>query len=645
MQTEPENKMRPSETAPELLMMAAREGDSARLRDLLGNHDATATAVQLVVPMPEVIVNIEENSLAISRVDSILHVVAACGDTAEFLESASLIHSKAKHLLGTGNNKGDTPLHCAAGAGRIKMLSHLIHLAIADGGGDAKVKAVLRKQNNKGETALHEVLRLSDKKMVRGMVEKLMEVDAELARLPIANGTSPLYLAVSLGHDDIAELLYSKDKALSYSGPDGQNVLHVAVLRSQGMTNKLLQWNRDLSKQGDSRNGSTPLHFAASCGFDQAVISLINADKCSAYRPDNKGSFPIHIANKACVIRVLLEKCPNCAELRDAQGRTFLHVVICDKKDTLFRYVFGLFRASHQVWRFASIMDKQDNEGNTGLHLAVLAGRVRTLHCLLWNKEIQLNLPNNDGKTALDLALSKKPTGVHFGLDSWYQIYTLLAAAGAKYGAHLKEHEPQLNEKEEADKINGYIPTIAIVAALLVTVSFTCAFSVPGGYRAGDDQHKAGTPVLSQNYFFLGFIMANNLALLCSGLSLVSLMYAGLTTIDLRIRAKAFILSIVFLNSSARSLTAAFSIGIYAVLAPVDRTYVVVTMAFSTVMLLDIGWFVYMATAAQLVHFNRLGMRACLRFAFTMAATLMVSLWPYAFTIIFLIYSRINGVH
>ena len=94
-----------------------------------------------------------------------------------------------------------------------------------------------RQQKKKGATALHEVLRLSDKKMIRGMVEKLMEVDAELARLPIANGTWPLYLAVSLGHNDIAELLYSKDKALSYSGPDGQNVLHVAVLRSQGLYN------------------------------------------------------------------------------------------------------------------------------------------------------------------------------------------------------------------------------------------------------------------------------------------------------------------------------------------------------------------------------------------------------------------------
>lgn len=95
-------------------------------------------------------------------------------------------------------------------------------------------------------------------------------------------------------------------------------------------------------------------------------------------------------------------------------------------------------------------------------------------------------------------------SSLNFCQDSWYQIYTQLAAAGAKYGAHLKEHGPQLNEEEEADKINGYIPTIAIVAALLVTVSFTCAFSVPGGYRAGDDQHKLARQFLPRTTFFWG---------------------------------------------------------------------------------------------------------------------------------------------
>ena len=61
-----------------------------------------------------------------------------------------------------------------------------------------------------------------------------MEEDTELARVPQANGVSPLCLAVLLGHDEIAEWLYEKDKQLSYSGPEpaGQNALHVAVLRS-----------------------------------------------------------------------------------------------------------------------------------------------------------------------------------------------------------------------------------------------------------------------------------------------------------------------------------------------------------------------------------------------------------------------------
>lgn len=113
------------------------------------------------------------------------------------------------------------------------MLSRLIHLARADGG-HARVTDVLRKQNKKGETALHEALRLANKKTMKEMVKKLMEVDPELACIPHCDATSPLYLAVSLGHDDIAVFLHSENEKLSYSGPYGQNVLHVAVLRGKG---------------------------------------------------------------------------------------------------------------------------------------------------------------------------------------------------------------------------------------------------------------------------------------------------------------------------------------------------------------------------------------------------------------------------
>ncbi|EMS35691.1 hypothetical protein TRIUR3_32405 [Triticum urartu] len=229
---------------PELLM-AAREGDSARLNVLLGNGGAGAGTTPLAAhagPSGVILNIIVEEAGAADKAagtnvtvdmepDNILHIVASSGDSPAFLESARIIHGKAPHLLDARNQKGDTPFHCAARAGMVKMVTQLISLAEVEGGGD-RVKLALRKQNVRRERALHEALRFADKGTVWAMVNKLMAADAELARWPPANGTSPLYQAVSLGHDDIAERLHELDQGLSYCGPNGQNVLHVAVLRS-----------------------------------------------------------------------------------------------------------------------------------------------------------------------------------------------------------------------------------------------------------------------------------------------------------------------------------------------------------------------------------------------------------------------------
>jgi ankyrin repeat protein len=216
--------------------MAAREGNSARLIHLLGNGQAT----QPVPSGPGVVVNIGDAHATMSKsalamdleLNKILHVVASSGDSPNFLESARVVYGKASHLLDGCNPKGDTPFHCAARAGMVKMLSELISLARAEGGGGDRVKEVLRKPNKQGETALHEALRFGDKARVEAMVSMLMAADAELARVPPVDGTSPLYLAVLLGHDDIAERLHQHDEGLSYSGPNGQNALHAAVLGS-----------------------------------------------------------------------------------------------------------------------------------------------------------------------------------------------------------------------------------------------------------------------------------------------------------------------------------------------------------------------------------------------------------------------------
>lgn len=217
------------------------------------------------------------------------------------------------------------------------------------------------------------------------------------------------------------------------------------------MTKKLLAWNKNLTKQGDRSNGRTPLHYAALWGYDYKRSDrnievrqaskwaklLFEADESSAYQSDIKGLFPIHMAalgNNIDVVRILLQKCPDCAELRDAQGRTFVHIAVSENSTRFIRMCTYLSREKRlfpkdacKVRRFASVMNAQDNEGNTALHLAAMAGQPNTMLQLIWTKEVQLNLQNKKAETALDLSLREKPSGVFYGLVRnicVYYIYT-----------------------------------------------------------------------------------------------------------------------------------------------------------------------------------------------------------------------------
>lgn len=92
--------------------------------------------------------------------------------------------------------------------------------------------------------------------------------------------------------------------------------------------------------------------------------------------------------------------------------------------------------------------------------------------------------------------------------------------------------------ENEAKKITESTQTIGIASVLIATVAFTAAFALPGGYRA-DDHKKGGTPTLAGHYAFDVFIIANTLAFICAGLSITSLMYAGVTSVDIRTRMTA----------------------------------------------------------------------------------------------------------
>ncbi|KAL5201210.1 hypothetical protein ABZP36_035564 [Zizania latifolia] len=447
--------------------------------------------------------------------DTAFHVVATHGDGHNFLRCAKLIYGKAKHLLLQPNGKGDTPLHCAVRAGNSQMVSQLIDLASQhdrsmDSSDDKTVKDLLRKENHSKETALHEAVRFGD----IATVKKLLTYDSGLARFP-QEGTSSLYLSIMLDKNVIARTLrdMSEENVLSYTGPNGQNALHAAVLRRKEMTDMLLKWNKSLSEQRDN-DGSTPLHFAH---FNQTM------------------------------------------------------------KD---RYPFTSLRL-------------QDNRGYTALHSAVEHGYLRIVCSLLGNKQVFLNLTDKNGQTPLDIARSKIPTGNFYGwviyfistlvfvfekgtykkryiMHSSVPVQSMAAFGGIDFKRSIYPPKTSEDESKESQILSDSTQTLAIGAVLVATVTFGATFALPGGYRA-DDHINGGTPTLAGRYTFDAFIMATTLAFICSSIATLDLMYSGIPMVNLPVRRKHFAVSVFFLTSSTTSLVAAFALGVYMVLAPVDR--------------------------------------------------------------------------
>lgn len=190
-------------------------------------------------------------------------------------------------------------------------------------------------------------------------------------------------------------------------------------------------------------------------------------------------------------------------------------------------------------------------------------------------------------------------------------IYKTLLTLGATYGnyrwdhilenriPHLKPKEDdaddadaddkqatdKLLEKEESDKMTNSTQTLGIGSVLVATVTFGASFALPGGYRA-DDHLNGGSPTLAGRWYFDAFMVANTLAFICSSMATVGLMHSGMAMVSLPFRRAHFVISLFFASSSVTSLTAAFALGVYMVLAPVARSTAIAICAISPLVLL-----------------------------------------------------------
>ncbi|KAK4855051.1 hypothetical protein QYF36_003526 [Acer negundo] len=465
-------------------------------------------------------------------------------------------------LLLQVNAQGDTPLHFAAKFEHIAIVDVLIKLARAQRDQESErgigaVRQMLRMTNNKGNTALHEAMQY---KGVRGLVKILVKEDPDFLYSANNIGETPLYIAAEIGFLQGAIELLKNCSSVAHEGPNGKTALHAAVMINiPDLTRKILRKRESLTKEIDD-NGWTPLHYAAYYGYQQVTRTLLEFGKSAAYIGDKyRKMTPLHLATSQGHIDITKEIilcCPDCYDLVDERGWNVLHFAMA----SLCRKELSSLLENPLMKK---LVKEKDDKGNTPLHvLATCTRSMESLHNSFNSiiSQVRVN-PSAVNKRNISAAnaynygypeLKREIMALSEDIEDGPYIRGILR----RKCNYLDEHFKQLKGAKESH---------LIAAALIATVTFAAAFTLPGGYKNEEGKYQ-GTAILSRNSAFQAFIITDAIAMVFSTSAVF--IYVVMSLDMFKKYINLFELGAWITVFAMGAMVMAFVTGTYAVLAP-----------------------------------------------------------------------------
>ncbi|GLA10200.1 hypothetical protein AnigIFM60653_001844 [Aspergillus niger] len=278
---------------------------------------------------------------------------------------------------------GYAPLTLAAYRGSC----HVARKLLASGAG-------FNAQDTNGLTALHIAACEGDMLVVELLLQHPeVEVNAQ-----DTDGLTALHIAAGEGHMPVVELLLQHPRIdVNVQDTDGLTALHIAAGEEYSPIVELLLQKQKLDVNTQDIEGLTALHDAAYEGrllslkllLQHTGIIVNKQDKCgltALHKAANKGHLP--------TVELLLQHPEVDVNVRDTRGRTPLWWAVAHQPEVASRLLDDTRIA-------VNIMDGQ---GSSYLHLAVQTSNNSLVNKLLARYDIDPNLEDESGRTALSYA-------------------------------------------------------------------------------------------------------------------------------------------------------------------------------------------------------------------------------------------------
>ncbi|MCD7459338.1 hypothetical protein HAX54_040665 [Datura stramonium] len=484
-------------------------------------------------------------------------------------------------LLCCQNKKNETALHIAANEGHTEVV-HALLACVED---HNIKKKLMRMTDASGDTALHKAVRSQHLDVVKLLVKE----DPEFEFPANHAQETPLYLAAESGfHYAMINILESCKKPTYAAGPSNRTPLHAAVIQEhKDCVRALWQWNKPLCEEPDLW-GWNSLHYAVKLGLEDIVSDMLGWKKSLVYLPagsENDWTTAIHIAaseGDVNMINELLNHSPDCWEMLNSNSQNALHVAILNNQEKVVRSLL-----TFEKWE--SLVDEPDIDGNTPLHLVAASGN--HVPELINHPRAKKMSFNKEKQTPLDIALfctatTKKEKLVadlcsigRFGQRDFEVKRKFKYIPNPKdetgTGGKMQQREDDHDKTNKADQtevenIMKATQIHLVVATLIMTVTFTAGFTLPGGFDSDPNSPNKGMAILLRRTAFCAFVVTDAIAFTSSAIAVFTYFAMGasvisateLTVVD-RLYKIATLLQLVAMSA----VVIAFITGMYATLA------------------------------------------------------------------------------